>query len=89
VIDPVTTGAGAASSAAGAAASGAARSAGATGSDAVSRGFEKLLVEQLAKELLATTGDTGNQYASLLPGALADAVEDGGGLGLDLKANGS
>jgi len=85
--------------ASGAAASGAAavggsaseaRSADATRSgDPVSRGFEKLLVEQLAKELLATTGDTGNQYASLLPDALADAVEDGGGLGLDVKATGS
>ena len=57
--------------------------------DAVSRGFEQLLVQQLAKELLKTAGDSGNQYASLLPDALASAVEDGGGLGLDLKANGS
>ena len=105
MIDPVATGAmrsGVAASgaaASGAAASGAAaaggtaseaRSADATRSaDPVSRGFEKLLVEQLAKELLATTGDTGNQYASLLPDALADAVEDGGGLGLDLQAKGS
>jgi hypothetical protein len=78
VIDPVATGASAASATAKAAKP-----------DAVSRGFEKLLVEQLAKELLATTGDTGNQYASLLPDALADAVEDGGGLGLDLEVNGS
>jgi hypothetical protein len=52
--------------------------------DPVSRGFEQLLVE-----LLATTGDTGNAYASLLPDALASAVEDGGGLGLDLQAPGS
>ena len=57
--------------------------------DPVSRGFEQLLVQQLAKELLKTTGDTGSAYASLLPSALADAVEDGGGLGLDLKAPGS
>jgi hypothetical protein len=78
VIDPVATGA--ASSA---------RSADAAKPDAVSRGFEQLLVQQLAKELLATTGDTGNAYASLLPDALASAVEDGGGLGLDLKAPGS
>jgi hypothetical protein len=52
--------------------------------DAVSRGFEQLLVQQLAKELLKTTGDSGSEYASLLPTALSDAVEDGGGLGLDL-----
>ena len=51
---------------------------------AVSRGFEQLLVQQLAKELLKTTGDSGSEYASLLPTALSDAVEDGGGLGLDL-----
>jgi len=57
--------------------------------DAVSRGFEQLLVQQLAKELLKTTGDTGSQYASLLPTALADAVEDGGGLGLDLHVKGT
>jgi hypothetical protein len=61
----------------------------ATKPDAASRGFEKLLVEQLAKELLKTTGDSGNQYASLLPSALADAVEDGGGLGLDIQGTGS
>jgi hypothetical protein len=78
VIDPVATGT--ASSA---------RSGEASKPDAVSRGFEQLLVQQLAKELLATTGDTGNAYASLLPDALASAVEDGGGLGLDLKAPGS
>jgi hypothetical protein len=57
--------------------------------DAVSRGFEQLLVQQLAKELLKTTGDTGSAYASLLPSALADAVEDGGGLGLDLDVQGT
>jgi hypothetical protein len=87
VIDPVATGATAASGSLAAAAGGPATNP--AKPDAVSRGFEKLLVEQLAKELLATTGDTGNQYASLLPDALADAVEDGGGIGLDLKANGS
>jgi hypothetical protein len=73
VIDPVATGA---TTPTGSAAK----------PDAVSRGFEQLLVQQLAKELLATTGDTGNAYASLLPDALASAVEDGGGLGLDLNA---
>jgi hypothetical protein len=52
--------------------------------DATSRGFEQLLVQQLAQAMLKTAGDTGNQYASLLPNALADAVEQGGGLGLDL-----
>jgi hypothetical protein len=35
--------------------------------------------------MLKTAGDTGNQYASLLPNALADAVEQSGGLGLDLN----
>ena len=57
--------------------------------DAVSRGFEQLLVQQLAKELLKTTGDSGSEYASLLPTALSDAVEDGGGLGLDLGIKGT
>jgi hypothetical protein len=52
--------------------------------DATSRGFEQLLVQQLAQAMLKTAGDTGNQYASLLPNALADAVEQAGGLGLDL-----
>jgi hypothetical protein len=73
MIDPV------ASAPTGSAASGSAAK-----PDAVSRGFEQLLVQQLAKELLKTTGDTGSEYASLLPTALSDAVEDGGGLGLDL-----
>jgi hypothetical protein len=53
--------------------------------DVASRGFEQLLVQQLAQAMLKTAGDTGNQYASLLPNALADAVEQAGGLGLDLK----
>jgi hypothetical protein len=53
--------------------------------DATSRGFEQLLVQQLAQAMLKTAGDTGNQYASLLPSALADAVEQAGGLGLDLN----
>ena len=53
--------------------------------DATSRGFEQLLVQQLAQAMLKTAGDTGNQYASLLPNALADAVEQSGGLGLDLN----
>ena len=52
--------------------------------DAASKGFEQLLVQQLAQAMLKTAGDTGNQYASLLPDALASAVEQGGGLGLDL-----
>jgi hypothetical protein len=52
--------------------------------DAVSQGFEKLLLQQLANEMLKTTGDDDSPYASLLPDALADAVEQGGGLGLDL-----
>jgi hypothetical protein len=56
--------------------------------DAISKGFEQLLVQQLAQAMLKTAGDTGNQYASLLPNALADAVEQGGGLGLDLNLDG-
>jgi len=53
--------------------------------DAVSKGFEQMLVQQLAQAMLKTAGDTGNEYASLLPNALADAVEQNGGLGLDLN----
>jgi hypothetical protein len=56
--------------------------------DAASKGFEQMLVQQLAQEMLKTTGDTGNEYASLLPNALADAVEQNGGLGLDLNLGG-
>jgi len=83
VIDPLATGAAASSAAP-------TSSTGSKDSDAaVSRGFEQLLVQQLAKELLKTAGDTGNEYASLLPDALASAVEDGGGLGFDLQAPGS
>ena len=79
MIDPIATGA---------AASTAAPTGSTSSKDsdaAVSRGFEQLLVQQLAKELLKTAGDTGNEYASLLPDALASAVEDGGGLGFDLQ----
>jgi hypothetical protein len=47
-----------------------------------------MLVQQLAQEMLKTAGDTGNEYASLLPNALADAVEQNGGLGLDLNLGG-
>jgi len=65
-------------------AAGAATPAAASKQDAASKGFEQLLVQQLAQAMLKTAGDTGNQYASLLPNALADAVEQGGGLGLDL-----
>ena len=75
MIDPVSTPAAASASATPAAAS---------KPDAVSKGFEQLLVQQLAQAMLKTAGDTGNQYASLLPDALASAVEEGGGLGLDL-----
>jgi hypothetical protein len=66
----------------------AATSAAARKPDAASKGFEQLLVQQLAQAMLKTAGDTGNQYASLLPNALADAVEQGGGLGLDLNLDG-
>jgi hypothetical protein len=78
MIDPVAS-----------APSGSAASGSAAKPDAVSRGFEQLLVQQLAKELLKTTGDSGSEYASLLPTALSDAVEDGGGLGLDLGIKGT
>ena len=84
MIDPLVTGG------AGPAAAGPTSSTSSKDSDAAaSRGFEQLLVQQLAKELLKTAGDTGNEYASLLPDALASAVEDGGGLGFDIKAPGS
>ena len=66
----------------------AASSAAARKPDAASKGFEQLLVQQLAQAMLKTAGDTGNQYASLLPNALADAVEQGGGLGVDLNLDG-
>jgi hypothetical protein len=66
----------------------AATRAGASKPDAVSKGFEQMLVQQLAQEMLKTAGDTGNEYASLLPNALADAVEQNGGLGLDLNLGG-
>ena len=66
----------------------AASSAAARKPDAASRGCEQLRVQQLAQAMLKTAGDTGNQYASLLPNALADAVEQGGGLGLDLNLDG-
>jgi hypothetical protein len=66
----------------------AASSAAARKPDAASKGFEQLLVQQLAQAMLKTAGDTGNQYASLLPNALADAVEQSGGLGLDLNLDG-
>ena len=66
----------------------AATPAGARKPDAASKGFEQMLVQQLAQAMLKTAGDTGNQYASLLPTALADAVEENGGLGLDLNLDG-
>ena len=70
---------------------GAANASGATAPtkpDPVSRGFEQLLVQQLAKEMLKTAGDGAGAYGSLLPSALADAVQDAGGLGLDLDVEG-
>ena len=69
----------------------AASSAAARKPDPASKGFEQLLVQQLAQAMLKTAGDTGNQYASLLPNALADAVSGPthpGGLGLDLNLDG-
>jgi hypothetical protein len=95
VIEPAASGPLAASGAAARSGSAAATAPAAVGgapnpdrsaaADPVSRGFEQLLVEQLAKEMLKTAGDAVGAYASLLPTALADAVQDAGGLGLDLQ----
>ena len=69
--------------------------------DQASKGFEQLLVQQLAQEMMktvtswndddASSGDDagsvdglGGAYASMLPDALTNAVEQAGGLGLDL-----
>jgi Rod binding domain-containing protein len=59
----------------------------------VALGFESLLVDQLTTQLAQTSGLDGSgegsgdgtdpsPYASLLPGAMAQAVTEGGGLGL-------
>jgi hypothetical protein len=70
-------------------------------SDDVSKGFEKLLLQQLTQEMMKTVSSwsdssddsdddsgssdaLGGAYASMLPDALTNAVEQGGGLGLDL-----
>jgi Rod binding domain-containing protein len=54
-------------------------------------GFERMLVEQLAKAMNATAQDDSSDegadaatttYKDLLPGALADGIIAGGGLGL-------
>ena len=53
-------------------------------------GFERMLVDQLAKAMNSTaqpSGDDGSDAASstyrdMLPGALADGIMSGGGLGL-------
>lgn len=78
MIDPIVTPSAAGASTASAAATSR------TSSNTVSRGFEQVLVAQLAKEMLETAGDAGEKYASLLPNALAQGVQDAGGLGLDL-----
>jgi hypothetical protein len=75
----------------------AAASTGAGESDDVSKGFEKLLLQQLAQEMMKTVSSwdddsdgggssdaLGGAYASMLPDALSGAVEQAGGLGLDL-----
>ena len=59
---------------------------------AAALGFERMLVEQLAKAMnsTASSGDGADQasdaatttYKDLLPGALADGIIAGGGLGL-------
>jgi hypothetical protein len=64
--------------------------------------FERMLVEQLTQQLTKTQasgadgedggGDTtgmGGPYASMLPGAFADGIEAGGGLGLALQLTNS
>jgi Rod binding domain-containing protein len=53
-------------------------------------GFERMLVAQLTQQLADTTKPSGDEsgsaatsaYRQMLPGALADAVTAGGGLGL-------
>jgi hypothetical protein len=46
--------------------------------------FEQQLTAQLCKQLEQTTGadDGSNPYSSLMPDALANAIQAGGGLGL-------
>jgi Rod binding domain-containing protein len=68
-------------------------------SDQVAKGFEQLLVQQLAQEMMKTVTSwkdddssdgsgsadgMGGAYASMLPDALTSAVEQAGGLGLSL-----
>lgn len=67
--------------------------------EAAARGFERQLVELLARQLVATAqpaqdegGDEDgaasaqtSAVAGMLPGTLADAVEAGGGLGLSAE----
>jgi Rod binding domain-containing protein len=81
------------------AASAATTTSGASKTDDVSKGFEKLLLQQLSQEMLKTVSAwnddsedsdggsseaLGGAYASMLPDALTNAVESAGGLGLDL-----
>jgi hypothetical protein len=80
------------------AASAATKTSGASKSDDVSKGFEKLLLQQLTQEMLKTVSAwkdgsdddeggsdaLGGPYASMLPDALTNAVDQAGGLGLDL-----
>jgi hypothetical protein len=81
------------------AASAATTTSGASKSDDVSKGFEKLLLQQLSQEMMKTVsawnedsddGEGGSSdalggaYASMLPDALTNAVESASGLGLDL-----
>jgi hypothetical protein len=90
VIDPVTSTTAASTT-----------TTGASKADDATKGFEQLLLQQLAQEMLQTVSTTGTDdadsadgssggdatglggaYSSLLPSALADAVQQGGGLGL-------
>jgi hypothetical protein len=88
MIDPVTSTT---------AASAATKTSGASKTDEVSKGFEKLLLQQLSQEMMKTVSAwnegsddeggsdaPGGAYASMLPDALTNAVDEAGGLGLDL-----
>jgi len=43
--------------------------------DPVQLGMQQILLQQVAKSLLDTTGDKANPFASLLTAALADEVK--------------
>ena len=59
-----------------------------TDAERAALGFERMLLVQLTKQLAKTAeGDEGTSaatqaYRDLLPGVMADAIIDGGGIGL-------